>query len=279
MLDLSRGTLRSFIEKWVGMQAIKPLSRLLHRLRESSLISDADAALVLALPTTIKTFESQADIVRQGDISTQCCFLMQGQLIRSRISIDSKRQITSFHVAGDLPDLHSLFLAKADHNITALGRGVVCFISHRMMHELLAQSPALARALWRETLVDASICREWEMSLGSRDGAARVAHLLCELTARLTAADLTRNLTFALPWSQLDLGDACGLSNVHVNRIIQTLRAQGVIDWRSKVMKIARWDELVRIAAFSPEYLHLPEVGKIYAGGAHGNGARVGMGS
>ena len=125
------------------------------------------------------------------------------------------------------------------------------------MREVLLLSPMIMQALWHESLIEASRFREWQLSLGGRDATAKVAHLLCEINMRLKAVELAKNHTFALPWTQQDIGDACGLPNVHVNRVIQTLRSNGVIDWRSKVMRIVRLEELERIAEFSPDYLHL----------------------
>jgi CRP-like cAMP-binding protein len=138
----------------------------------------------------------------------------------------------------------------------------------------MQHSPAVTEALWRETLVEASIFREWAINLGGREAISRVAHLLCEMAVRLRAVNLAKNLTFTLPWTQQDIGDACGLSNVHVNRVIQTLRSNDVIDWRSKVMRIVRWEELERIAEFAADYLHLPGNDKNNADGTQGNSAR-----
>jgi CRP-like cAMP-binding protein len=259
------------------METDQPLARLLRRLERAQPLSTEERSIINSIPVKVRTIEANRDVVRQGDYPTQCCFVFSGQLIRNRITESSQRRILSFHVPGDLPDLHSLYLTRADHNITALGQAVVGFISHHSLRELLLRSPRLMEALWHETLVEASIFREWEINLSGRDATARVAHLLCEITTRLRAVDMAKNLTFALPWTQHDIGDACGLSNVHVNRVVQTLRANDVIDWRSKVMRIVQWEELSRIAGFSPEYLHLPGTIKRNVSGAQGNSDRIGV--
>jgi CRP-like cAMP-binding protein len=252
------------------MEPDQSLARLVYRLEKVVGLSKEDLNLINKVPVTIRTYNSNRDIVREGEFPSQCCIVLSGQLIRNKITDSSRRQIMSFHVVGDLPDLHSLYLGRADHNITSLGSAVVGFISHCSLRELMVRSPGVTQALWRETLVEASIFREWEINLGGREAIARVAHLLCEMAVRLRAVNLTKNLTFALPWTQQDIGDACGMSNVHVNRVIQTLRSNDVIDWRSKVMRIVRWEELERIAEFSPDYLHLPGNDKKNADGAPG---------
>ena len=60
-----------------------------------------------------------------------------------------------------------------------------------------------------------------------------------------------------LAMSQEKLGDALGLSSVHTNRVLQELRAQGLVTFRSKAFSITSWDGLVRAAEFNPAYLQL----------------------
>jgi CRP-like cAMP-binding protein len=256
------------------MDAYRPLARLITRLERATSLSIEEQKLIDKIPISIRSFDTHHDIVRHGEFPSQCCILLSGQLVRNKITESSRRQIISFHVPGDLPDLHSLYLSRADHNLSSLGPTIVGLISHRFLRELMQRSPAITQALWRETLVEASIFREWAISLGGREAISRVAHLLCEMAIRLGAVNLAKNHTFTLPWTQQDIGDACGLSNVHVNRVIQTLRSNDVIDWRSRVMRITRWEELERIAEFTADYLHLPTNHRNHADGTQANSTR-----
>jgi hypothetical protein len=119
----------------------------------------------------------------------------------------------------------------------------------------------LNQAFWRESFVEAAILREWVASLGRRDALARVAHVVCELAARLQAADLAPNFCFSIPWTQTDVADACGISTVHANRVVQELRRLGLVDWDSKRVKIRDWEGLSRIGDFSDDYLQLRRAG------------------
>ena len=73
-----------------------------------------------------------------------------------------------------------------DHDLAALSQARVAFIEHRHINKLLEARPTIARALWRETLIDAAIFREWIVNLGTRSAASRMAHLIAELRERLT---------------------------------------------------------------------------------------------
>jgi CRP-like cAMP-binding protein len=163
----------------------------------------------------------------------------------------------SFHVPGDIPDLHSLHLSRMDHNLTSLGPAVVAFIPHAYFREVLPRSQQLTHALWRETLVDAAVFREWVVNVGARESIARVAHLLCEIKLRLQVVGLVRDSAFTFPGRQTDIADACGITAVHTNRVIQELRGKSLIEWEGKTVSILREHELATIGDFSPEYLHL----------------------
>jgi CRP-like cAMP-binding protein len=140
-----------------------------------------------------------------------------------------------------------------------MGPAIAAHVSHRALQDLMAASPALTRTFQREMLVDAAIFREWILNIGTRQAVSRVAHLLCEIATRLQIVGLAKDLSFILPMSQADIGEATGISTVHANRVIQDLRSRGVIEWRNKSLRILDWDALVGIADFSAAYLHLQD--------------------
>jgi CRP-like cAMP-binding protein len=158
---------------------------------------------------------------------------------RSKITEEGRRQILAFHPAGDMPDLHGLLLERMDHDLVTLSRARVAFIEHRHINELIERRPTVGRALWRETVIAASIFMEWIVSLGTRDAAGRMAHLIAEMRARLSAMGLATDDEFEFPITQSELAEALGISTVHVNRVIQSFRAAGMLNFhRSKVSLI-----------------------------------------
>src|SRR5829696_1493474 len=239
------------------MQAGLPYTKFVRRLKSILTLSDEDIRLLSEMPTTVRSYRTDQDIVREGDSPSQCCLLLDGFLYRHKIANGSTRQIMSFHVPGDIPDLHSLHLSRLDHNLTSLGPAVVAFLPHSYFHEVLPRSQQLTHALWRETLVDAAIFREWVVNVGAREALARIAHVLCEFKLRLEAVGLVNDGTFTLPCRQTDIADAVGITAVHANRVIQELRGRGLIEWEDKTVKIHQWDELAKVGDFSADYLHL----------------------
>src|SRR5205085_652551 len=121
---------------------------------------------------------------------------------------DGERQIMAFYVPGDIPDLLSLHIDVMDHSLATIVPSRVAFIPHDALGRLIDQNPGVARAFWRDTLIDASIFREWIVNLGIRDAYSRIAHLICEVFLKLKAVGLTNGNSFAFPITQGEIGDA-----------------------------------------------------------------------
>ena len=195
--------------------------------------------------------------MREGDRPSECCLIVAGFACRYKITAEGKRQILSFHIAGDIPDLQSLHIDVMDHSLGTLAPSSLAFIQHDNLRTFMRSHPRLSDLLWRDTLIDAAIFRQWMVGLGRRDAYGRIAHLLCELLVRLRAVELVEDHAFTLPVTQAELGDAFGLSTVHVNRVLQDLRRDSLITLRGVSLKVLDWEGLKKAGEFDPIYLHL----------------------
>jgi CRP-like cAMP-binding protein len=226
-----------------------PHRKLIARLLAVVGVSGEDQAKLASMPHAIQTLSDGEYVLRQGDAPIRCAVVMTGFLARQKI-VSERNQISSFYVPGDMPDLHTLHLPVIDHDVCSVGPSTLAFVAHAHL------SPGLTNAFWRETLIHAAIYREWVENLGSRPALPRIAHLLCELAVRLEIVGLLDDESFHLPFTQQDFADACGLSTVHVNRTIQELRRQELIEWQGQIVRLLRREELEAISDFSPDYLH-----------------------
>jgi CRP-like cAMP-binding protein len=188
---------------------------------------------------------------------------MEGWAARYKVVPDGSRQITAILVPGDFCDLHITILGEMDHGITALTRVKVALVPHLVMENLPVDRPQLGRALWWATLVDEATLRAWIVNLGRRDAAERVAHLFCELHARLKLVGLADEDDFSLPLTQEILADALGLTPVHINRVLQRLRSQDLIELEGGELRILNLPHLRKLAGFDPTYLHRGRLGRI----------------
>ena len=182
--------------------------------------------------------------------------MLEGFACRYKLLRDGSRQIVAFLVPGDFCDLHVFILNAMDHTISTLSVAQVVDIPRARILEF-TERPALARALWWATLVDEAVLREWLLNNGQRQAEERIAHLLCELYVRLKVVGLAGDDRFALPITQVELGDALGLSAIHVNRSLQVLRRQNLITLKQRELIILDPGRLRDVAGFNPGYLHL----------------------
>jgi hypothetical protein len=170
---------------------------------------------------------------------------------------NGQRQIFSFHIAGDIPDLQSLHLKTMDHNLGTLVQSTVAFVQQDSAPKDIAQAWEIFDEGPYDTLIDAAIFREWILPMGRREEPVRIAHLFCELFVKMRAVGLTRGYSCTLPITQATIGDALGLSTVHVNRSIMELRGRGLITLERQAPSIPKWRELQEYAGFDPQYLHM----------------------
>jgi CRP-like cAMP-binding protein len=170
----------------------------------------------------------------------------------------------SFYIPGDIPDLQSLHLEVMDHSLATVIASKVAFIPHDVvrafLRAFLRAHPRIADVFWRDTLIDAAVFREWVVNVGRRDAYARIAHVLCEVYVRLRAVGLVNGRAFEMPVTQAELGDATGLSTVHVNRTLQELRGNGLITTKKNGrVAIEDWERLQAAGEFDATYLHIKE--------------------
>jgi len=230
------------------------LIRKLDRLAD---LSQSDLQAIRALPFEIEGVGSGQYLVREGTLVRQCCLLLSGYACRYKSARMGNRQIVSFHLAGDILDLQHLLFPQADHSVQAITDARVAWVDTKALAALAQQRPAINEALWRDTLVDASIFREWVLNVGQRDAKSRIAHMLCEFAIRREAAGLGAPEQFELPMTQQQIAEATGLTAVHVNRMLQMLGTEGVIERQGRRFTIVDWDKMRDVADFEPGYLHL----------------------
>jgi CRP-like cAMP-binding protein len=230
---------------------------MLKRLRLTSGITREDEQAILRLPITSRRMDGGQTIVATGDRPSVCCLVIDGFVIRSKIVGEGSRQILAFHQPGDIPDLQSLYLHVLDHEVVTLGDCVLGFIPHDPLRALIRNNPRVTEALWRDTLIDAALFREWICNVGARDATSRLAHLIVEIYERLAAIERVNNMSFRFPATQIVLAEAIGTSTVHLNRVLQELRTKGLLEVERGEITIFNLEGLRQIADFDPLYLHL----------------------
>ncbi|WP_426954458.1 Crp/Fnr family transcriptional regulator [Muricoccus radiodurans] len=210
----------------------------------------------------IRQFAARTDIVREGDTPTCLRLFLSGWACRYKMLEDGRRQIVAFLLPGDLCDLNIFLLREMDHSIGTIVPVTLAEIAPAAIERVMDAHARVAKALLWEQLVTAAMQREWTLNLGQRSALERVAHLFCELFLRLRGVGLTEGGRCELPLTQADMGEATGLSTVHINRTVQELRSRGLIVLRGKELVIPDLAALQDAAGFNVNYLHLDREGR-----------------
>jgi CRP-like cAMP-binding protein len=233
-------------------------AQLIRKLERSDVLSDEEKDVLDRSFTRIREFRADEDIVREGDRPTESCIILEGFAARYKVLPSGRRQISAIHISGDFVDLHSFMLKTMDHGVMTLAPTRCAFVPHANLKKITEDYPHLTRVLWLSTLIDSAIHRSWLTAMGRSSATAQMAHLICELHVRLGAVGQTNGNSFHMPVTQEELGDALGLSTVHVNRVLTELRNGGIVQWLAGgAVTILDWDRLSEIAEFSPAYLNL----------------------
>ena len=231
-----------------------PMSR---KLRHANLLTTHDVAVLDELVANARSVNAREDIVCEGQTPGDVRLIQEGFACRYKMMPGGQRAITAYLLPGDFCDLHVSILGSMDHTIAAVTACVVADLPRDKLDKVMRQEPRIARALWRATLVDAAILREWLANVGQRPSDRKLAHLLCELRQRLEIVGLASTSYMKLPLTQEELGDTLGISSVHVNRVFQQLKQANLVLTQARGLAFPDLDRLERFCDFNPDYLHL----------------------
>ena len=234
-----------------------PTHRLLLKLARRDLASKEEQAVFLRAVVRVDTVPRGHDVARQDVPQSECRIVVDGMAAHYRLLSDGGRQITQLSIPGDFVDLPGLLTKRLDYGVVAVTPMKLAVVPHDNLAAITREHPHLGRLLWLDTLLQAASVREWLVSSGRRSALARLAHFFCEMLTRYELVGLAHRNACPLPLTQADLSDICGLTHVHINRTLQTLRASGLVSWQKGWLAVLDREELVRAADFDPAYLHL----------------------
>jgi CRP-like cAMP-binding protein len=209
----------------------------------------------------LREIPARRDVVREGDKPRSVFLVLDGWACRYKQLPDGRRQVVGFFVPGDICDLNIYILREMDHTIGAISPVKVAEVPADEFQQLMADHPRITQALFWDELVTVAIQREWTLNLGQRTAYERIAHLFIEMFLRLQVVGRTKGNSCDFPLTQSDIADATGLTAVHVNRTLQDLRRDGLIELHSRTLTIPDMAGLKSAAMFNDNYLHLDREG------------------
>jgi CRP-like cAMP-binding protein len=178
-----------------------------------------------------------------------------GWLFRYKILHNGSRQIIDFILPGQILGLQAYLFQKSLYSVATITETSLSMIPFEMIDDVFERTPRLGKALFWSAACDAAILAEHLIDAARRSAYERISHLLLELFVRLKAAGLTDDMSFDMPLTQELIGDALGLTTVHVNRTMRSLREDKLIAIDGKIVTILDFEGLSLLSDFENSYL------------------------
>lgn len=219
----------------------------------------SEAWLLEASQRHVRSVPSRVDLLRQGEGTGPLHVLLEGWAIRYKTLEDGRRQILSVLLPGDIFDINGHLAESMDHSIATLTSASLGMLDDDFLDLARACHPDLEKLLWCDMHVSAAIQRERSTSLGQRTARERMAHMLCELYLRQRSVKLSSGRHCAFHLTQTELAELLGMTPVYVNRTLQDLRREGLIQLEQKCLTVLDFDRLQELALFDAGYLRICE--------------------
>jgi CRP-like cAMP-binding protein len=233
-----------------------PFEPLLRKLRNFTALTAIDVSLVRGLPGQPSNFPRKTDLTSRLDGAGVFHLLADGWAARFKYLSDGQRQITGFLLPGDFIDWPPDNSRDTGHGVRTLTTCRVLSVEAHSIDELLWKAGPLSKALWDCAAFEQLTLREWIVGLGRRNARERISRLICELHDRMTMIGRAADGSFEFPLRQSDVADATGLTSVHVNRTLKSLKRDKLIDGCRPTLSITDQVGLRELAQFSSHYLH-----------------------
>lgn len=207
----------------------------------------------------IRSLPPRVDLVRQGEGTGPLHVLIEGWAMRYKTLEDGRRQILSVLIPGDIFDINGHLAQSMDHSIATLTAAQVALLHDDFLDTARACHSDLEKLLWCDMHVSSAIQRERTTSLGQRTARERMAHIMCELFLRQRSVQLVEGRSCAFHLTQTELAEALGMTPVYVNRTLQDLRRDGLIQLEQKCLTVLDLPRLQALALFDSGYLKICE--------------------
>ena len=200
-----------------------------------------------------REFKAGCDLFRLGEDGQAIYGLVEGWVALYSLREDGRRQILQFALPGTVLAFAPRRDSVLNYSAQALTDAVVCIVSHENLGQLSRDCPEIGLQIAGLISQDRSLAYDHLSSIGRRSARERVAHLLLELFLRSRLRwPGYRSEEMHLPLTQEHIGDATGLTGVHVNRVLRDLRTQGILEFRYRRLRILDPDKLADVGGIDP---------------------------
>ncbi|MFN3943424.1 MAG: Crp/Fnr family transcriptional regulator [Allosphingosinicella sp.] len=213
-------------------------------------LTDSERRALEALEEQERVFRRGAVVVSEHDARRELYVVQEGWLHSAVLLGNGNRQIMRFHFPGDIVGISVLAFGESAETVTAVTDATLCPFDRDRLAELFERHPRLSALIFTLAVADRVTLADRLASIGRTSARARVASLLCQIFARLRLLHDGARDDFAIPLTQEDIGDATGLTSVHVNRMMRGLVDDGIIERSGNNVRLIDERRLSREAGY-----------------------------
>jgi CRP-like cAMP-binding protein len=194
-------------------------------------LTEAESLSLAQLEDQDRTYRRGSVIIRENESPRELFIVRSGWLHSSGVLGNGSRQILRFHFRGDILGLPLLAFADSPETVTAVTEVVLSPFSREKLAQMIADHPRLSALILGLSVAERVSLADRLASIGRTSARARVGSLICEIVSRMRRLGAVgEHGSIQLPLTQEDIGDATGLTSVHVNRMMRSLVDDGIIE-------------------------------------------------
>jgi CRP-like cAMP-binding protein len=204
-----------------------------------------DLGIVARFKSGDRRLAACAHLYHEGDVVNEVYNLTGGWVLLYHLLEDGRRQILEILLPGAFFGLQPDSNQPMSHSAVCATAAEFCVFRRRDIMNLFLEHADLAVRTIAMCARERIAIHDHLTSLGRRTARERIVHLLIEIDHRLR--EIEPGAPAIVPLTQAQIGDVTGLSEVHVNRILQDLRAEGVVGISRGMLQILRPDKLTEL--------------------------------
>lgn len=194
-------------------------------------LTEAESLSLAQLEDQERAYRRGAVVIRENEAPKELFIVRSGWLHASGVLGNGSRQILRFHFQGDILGLPLLAFSDSPETVTAVTDVVLSPFSREKLAQIMSDHPRLGAMILGISVAERVALADRLASIGRTSARARVGSLICEIFSRMRRLGAVTNGEFVpIPLTQEDIGDATGLTSVHVNRMMRSLVDDGIIE-------------------------------------------------
>ncbi|MDD2814646.1 MAG: Crp/Fnr family transcriptional regulator [Thiotrichaceae bacterium] len=190
-------------------------------------------------------------IYRQGEVHNHLYTMFTGWVMLYKTLSNGSRQILRYVLAGDFLSFQPDARVPMTHSAQTLTETTLCVFPRQNLMQLFNEHPEVAAQITLITARDITLSYEYLVNIGRKNARERLAFLFLEIYHRVLPQFPETGTTIMFPLTQEDIADTVGLTLVHVNRTLRSLREEGLVQLSHHKLTILDYPRLVSLAGFN----------------------------